>query len=457
MKSVLLRCRNSMIAFGITIGAIFPFFAKLLLGTNSIHILTFKFFVACIISGILVGLISYYLLQITLLKEIEVFHEKMAFVKGNIQDYKDGKIQTVDGCENCFLDVTSTDLVGEIQEDFNKFVSTIKDSFANFEQLDELFRRLNKSSDLEKLNASMLHFLGETYEEIIAAEIFNLDGGTLHLAASSFKERKVSSKDLQLYEDILEMNQPYMLDDDNIVLHADVFSIKAKSLLALPINDADDKYGVLVLYLKLKNQFEFSKKIRRLLNQYILAYKIAISYHKIKDLASRDELMQINNRRTGMKLFQRILRDAHADGTSVCAVMIDLDNFKEINDNHGHQAGDFILKSVAEIIQYSVRSTDVIMRYGGEELAIMLPDIGVDKAFDKSEMIRKKVAENTFNWNNTSLNISFSAGVSCSCEDLASNYDLNNLLYKADVALYRAKDQGKNRTLIYTECRGNDV
>jgi diguanylate cyclase (GGDEF)-like protein len=129
--------------------------------------------------------------------------------------------------------------------------------------------------------------------------------------------------------------------------------------------------------------------------------------------------------------------------------MIDIDHFKKINDSCGHQVGDMVLKSFAALVTKTVRESDVVCRYGGEELLIILPHTSAEAAFHVAENLRVKVQENDFRDDECScdcsaVHVTASFGVTTLCSQIDT---LHKLLGQADKALYFAKKQGRNKTV----------
>jgi len=120
--------------------------------------------------------------------------------------------------------------------------------------------------------------------------------------------------------------------------------------------------------------------------------------------------------------------------------MVDVDRFKKVNDVLGHQAGDVVLRKIANILRSSVRACDVVGRYGGEEFLIVLPEVSLNKAVRIAERIRKKVEKSNLASN---LRVTVSIGVA---ELKDSDESVNSLLKRADERLYLAKEKGRNRT-----------
>ncbi len=122
--------------------------------------------------------------------------------------------------------------------------------------------------------------------------------------------------------------------------------------------------------------------------------------------------------------------------------MLDLDYFKLLNDNYGHQCGDMVLIEISKLITTLLRLEDVFGRYGGEEFAIVLPETNMAGALDLAERICSKVAEKALYYKGELLNITISLGVA-QLSNNESSYE--DLITYADNALYQAKEQGRNR------------
>lgn len=160
-------------------------------------------------------------------------------------------------------------------------------------------------------------------------------------------------------------------------------------------------------------------------------------------MAHTDSLTGLANRRAFDEAAQREIQRALRYGTPLALVMTDLDLFKAVNDTHGHHAGDRALVNFARILAASVRGIDLVGRWGGEEFAILMPGTGLEEALLAAERMRSAVADAT-----TQL----AGGSSCCCTAsfgvaalVAQEPTLDDLLGRADAALYRAKERGRNR------------
>lgn len=165
---------------------------------------------------------------------------------------------------------------------------------------------------------------------------------------------------------------------------------------------------------------------------------------KLTHLSYADGLTGLANRRRFMEVLESELVRQARSGNELCLLLIDADHFKDINDNHGHHAGDAVLRQLALILMASVRApADLPARLGGEEFAVILPDTRVDEARRVAERLREQVATHVFEDGDMRLRVSISIGLVTAPRGL----NLGALLQRADEALYRAKQTGRNRVV----------
>jgi diguanylate cyclase (GGDEF)-like protein len=160
--------------------------------------------------------------------------------------------------------------------------------------------------------------------------------------------------------------------------------------------------------------------------------------------AARDSLTGMLNRRSLLSEFERELARVRRGATMLSVAMFDLDHFKRLNDAHGHQAGDEVLRSVAASMQASIRQPDILGRYGGEEFALVMPDTDAEMAMRVAERIRIAVQMSVVEWQNERLSITISGGVAAFA---ANGVTAEALIAASDAALYEAKRAGRNRVV----------
>lgn len=166
----------------------------------------------------------------------------------------------------------------------------------------------------------------------------------------------------------------------------------------------------------------------------------------IAEATTKDELTELYLREVFEVVLKKEIAEADRNNKPLCLLMIDIDDFKKVNDTYGHLKGDEVLNKIGHVINESVREMDLAARYGGEELAVIMPNTSTDSAFEVAERIRKTIEELQFN----GFNVTVSIGV---CQFNQHSDTPSKLIQNADSALYRAKDEGKN---IVKQCSNHD-
>jgi len=165
---------------------------------------------------------------------------------------------------------------------------------------------------------------------------------------------------------------------------------------------------------------------------------------RLRTLAHTDELTGALSRRALRERAPGLLAQQRAQARPVAALMIDIDHFKGVNDRHGHPAGDAVLQRTAHLVTMNVRSDAMVTRYGGEEFAVLLPVAGLDEARRAAERLRKAIASEVIEVGGARIVVTISVGLALLSNDEA----LDSALTRADKALYRAKNGGRNRVDI---------
>jgi diguanylate cyclase len=150
------------------------------------------------------------------------------------------------------------------------------------------------------------------------------------------------------------------------------------------------------------------------------------------------------NRRGLTRRFDAEASRADRRDEAMCLSILDIDNFKVLNDTHGHEAGDLALVHLANVVRQSIRPSDVISRYGGEEFVILLPETTLEMAVQVVARVREELRRQSLVYNNESITLTFSAGIA----QRVPGERQNDLVSRADRALYVAKQSGKDRVIV---------
>ena len=166
---------------------------------------------------------------------------------------------------------------------------------------------------------------------------------------------------------------------------------------------------------------------------------------QLNEQAVRDPLTGLFNRRYLETIIAQELARCAREGSTMALMMIDIDHFKSVNDHYGHQGGDEVLKTLARLLTDSVRASDVVCRFGGEEFLLLLPKMAPHDAMERAEQWRSAFANVAVQSNGAAIHATLSIGVAIHPQH---GDDLHALVRAADLALYQAKAYGRNRVII---------
>lgn len=280
------------------------------------------------------------------------------------------------------------------------------------------------------INDMIIGILGVTHSVIYVKK-----EGKYLVQASNIEEDELINFQ-QKYSKYLETDK-YFIVNSNVLLGEEPYSI-----IGVPIFLKNTPLGFIVVEQKFEYFFceEHLDFITAIANHIGIALENNMLYKKIRENSIRDPLMGIYNRKYFFETLHNIIKDDESRKFAI--VMVDLDDFKKINDEYGHQIGDVVLMEVSKIILKGIEPKDILARYGGEEFIVYMHDISnVENKFEK---IRIEI-ENT-NINSTTgniLNITATFGIS-----IYKDNDLDKSVQQADEALYIGKSKGKNRIIM---------
>lgn len=250
-----------------------------------------------------------------------------------------------------------------------------------------------------------------------------------------------SQQRLELDADFLSHVAPVVQDE--MKLAAEFFGLRVASGLSLEeiLQEANRRLG----QMHLDNERRKSVLLRAQAELLQANQGLEDKSRELQDLANNDGLTQTYNHRYFQEFLKTELSRAARSGQCTSLIMMDIDNFKGLNDTHGHLAGDAVLREFCRVVHRTLREYDLMARYGGEEFAIILPDTDNEEAAGTAERIRLLVENHIFAFNDLRLGITISLGVATLCPQPDRTDPSNQLIDLADHALLEAKRAGKNR------------
>jgi diguanylate cyclase (GGDEF)-like protein len=192
---------------------------------------------------------------------------------------------------------------------------------------------------------------------------------------------------------------------------------------------------------------DFEGRIVRVSRHLAISIHNTLLYEKVKDLSMRDSMTGLYNFRHFVETLRLEIAKAERYEEPLACIMLDIDNFKGVNDSHGHQVGDMVLKELARSVSLSVRSSDIPARYGGDEFIIVLPRTDKSLAHRIAQRLMDLFSGKDIRvpTRKGSVNVTLSIGIACFPEDTKN---MDELMKLADDSLYRAKREGKNRIVV---------
>lgn len=230
----------------------------------------------------------------------------------------------------------------------------------------------------------------------------------------------------------------YSNDEFNLEINKGI-TTQHSCTYALKVEDM--QLGNLKIMRQKKFDAEEIKLYEALLCCLIYPLKNATLYKQALSMAYTDPLTKTNNRASFDDYLTREIKLAHRKSNHLSVIFFDIDHFKDINDNYGHECGDIALSAVANHIKEALRSSDIVFRYGGEEFVILLNDTNIDGAKIIAEKIRKSIENHSIAYGMEILKLTASLGIST----LRGDDSPESLVNRADKAMYQAKQNGRNQ------------
>jgi diguanylate cyclase (GGDEF)-like protein len=253
--------------------------------------------------------------------------------------------------------------------------------------------------------------------------------------------------DVSSYLQLLEAAEDAAIEDADTV----EMDFQGASALARPMQAQDGEADVLGVISIVRPGRAFSPREQELLtylaNQASISIENVDLHRTVQRQAVTDELTGLFNHRRFQEVMSAEVERTKRFGHDLGLIMLDLDNFKQVNDDHGHLQGDLVLREVARVLRESSREIDEPARYGGEEMAVALPQTGLQGAYEFAERVRRRIEDLELPLLDGSGTLRVTASFGAAALPRSADIDKDALVAAADAALYRAKRAGKNRTV----------
>jgi len=331
-------------------------------------------------------------------------------------------------------------------EDTNK---KLRESIAEFYTVQQITQAISSIFDVKELlkhvNDIILGVMGVNNSTIILYDE-KKDRLRVHTTNVSNRQELIALFDninCDVLKDVLKSKQPIMENFVDVVEFPFIEDREVRSLICVPLVTKTKNFGLVLVEHKYFNAFDDDNL--RLLNiigqQVSIALENAELYERMHELATVDNLTGVYNRLYFQERLQKEFEIAQKEGYNLSLAIFDIDHFKRFNDTFGHLFGDKVLKDISELLKNSLRSGDIIARFGGEEFVLLFPRTGLKEAYDKVEALREKIAKTVIKDELVTASVTVSFGLSTYPEISSTQAEL---LKMADNALYEAKESGRN-------------
>lgn len=220
------------------------------------------------------------------------------------------------------------------------------------------------------------------------------------------------------------------------------------SKIIIPLVFDKKLIGGICFYTRQDVDYSSFKYFDIMISELLAIFKMKYQYTEKEFMSVLDGLTGLYNRRQ----FEIGLEQEHnrtkRHPSDFSLAILDIDFFKKVNDTYGHQYGDYVLKTVANLMKQAFRKTDLLYRYGGEELVMIMPETNIEGAIIPVQRLRRMVEEYDFDYNGVKAKVTVSMGLTMNYQNFATPADI---LKSADDALYRAKEEGRNRVILHEQ------
>ncbi len=434
-----------MCAFGLFVGFVFPYFA-VLLGVEDTTAFQPTFVLSSVAAGLAVGIVGTVIVRRSVGRPLRRVADSMSRVGDGLAEASNGSTGPAFDLATAHLDLTSDDELGECASSFN----TLLDELARTRVLDDQIRDLTVAMS-EHLEPSRLvqvaldHLVLRGPYDAGAVVVLRRDD--IELVSSTGLSDPDALASHQLVREVIERNHSRRLScADDVLIDGAIVDIHPRQIELRALASHGVPFGAMVL----AATAEVGDRARRLVEATTVSLSMslrnALTHQEVEQLAAIDALTGLYNRRLGLQRLEEEFARAERARSPLSVVLFDVDHFKQVNDTHGHLAGDRVLRTMADTVTAIVREGDTVVRLGGEEFLAILPGASLVDAHDIAERMRHACAEAVVPHGAIPISVTVSFGVAGSPHPGIAT--TAHLISRADEAMYAAKRAGRNRVVV---------
>ena len=330
----------------------------------------------------------------------------------------------------------------------------------DLEQLLDIAKSFCSTLDFSKLLESIV-YICMAQMHVLGAEIFvrdpiSNDVFNLETAKTETTEKKLSIPvNSPVATKLLTLNKPVtvaylkeFIDNDKDL---EILERLSPTLIVPLVEKTNHLSGILILQerIAIEEETTYTEYEQNMIMSIASLATVAINNASLLEMSSTDMMTHLRLKYFFFNQLTEAIDKAFETEENIAVLMFDIDFFKKFNDTYGHECGDFVLISVANIIKSSLRETDIAIRYGGEEFTVLLRKGNQEEAMKVAERLRKKIEEYDFVYNDQHLHVTVSGGVSVFDKDTNPVELPNIFVNQADSGLYMSKNNGRNQFTFF--------